>query len=592
MSPKYKQPGVYIEETPKFSPKIDRLATAIPAFIGYTEKNEEDGLTLASNRLRQIVSLLEFEQYFGSGFPESLEVTIDNSEEESFVPKILVNPATSISGYSLYYHVKMFYLNGGGPCYIVSVGTFSPTPLIAVNDLRNGLHACEEQEGITLLVIPEITALASPLEVKEMNDAMLAQCAKLNYRFSVIDVPQSEASNSFQDAVKFRNDYLGNDNLKFGAAYYPILCSTLIYNRTTDDFIRIAADKRGKAGAGIYNEEGETKYSINKLIDQVDPIEPTRASSTLIFEDIDIQNHTISVAGNNFTFGGTSGILAENAAISASYFAQAVNSNAVVSALVTASTSFNAVTLTALMAGKAGNNITINYDAKGNLPGVILSGSNLSGGFESLDFELFNQIQSKLNAFTVSLYPSGTMAGIMAKMDSDRGVWKAPANVIVNAVVEPSISISNEVHESLNIDPVGGKSINAIRKFLGKGTLVWGARTLAGNDHEWRYISVRRLLMMVEESIKQATKFVAFEVNDSNTWMCVRVMCEDFLYQLWRSGALLGIKPDQAYFVHVGLGLTMTSVDIAAGRLIIEIGLAPVRPAEFIVLKFTNFIGG
>ena len=144
------------------------------------------------------------------------------------------------------------------------------------------------------------------------------------------------------------------------------------------------------------------------------------------------------------------------------------------------------------------------------------------------------------------------------------------------------------MQDDLNVDTVAGKSINAIRAFTGKGTLVWGARTLAGNDNEWRYVSVRRFFNMVEESVKKATGQFVFEPNDANTWVKVRAMIENFLILQWRAGALAGAKPDDAFYVRVGLGQTMTADDILNGFMNVEIGLAVVRPAEFIILKFSH----
>jgi phage tail sheath protein FI len=117
---------------------------------------------------------------------------------------------------------------------------------------------------------------------------------------------------------------------------------------------------------------------------------------------------------------------------------------------------------------------------------------------------------------------------------------------------------------------------------------VWGARTLAGNDNEWRYINVRRFFNMAEESIKKATEQFVFDPNDANTWTKVRGMIENFLILQWRQGALAGAKPEDAFYVSVGLGQTMTALDILEGRMIVEIGLAAVRPAEFIILKFSH----
>jgi phage tail sheath protein FI len=200
----------------------------------------------------------------------------------------------------------------------------------------------------------------------------------------------------------------------------------------------------------------------------------------------------------------------------------------------------------------------------------------------------YNQIRKLLAEQRVVLPPCAAIAGVIASVDRERGVWKAPANVSLQAVVAPVVQLTDEQQGLLNIDPTTGKSINAIRGFAGKGTLVWGARTLAGNDNEWRYISVRRLFITVEESVKKATAFAVFEANDTSTWLKVKGMIDSYLYTLWEKGALRGSKSEDAYFVNVGLNKTMTMDDILNGRLIVEIGLAAVRPAEFIILRFSH----
>jgi phage tail sheath protein FI len=184
--------------------------------------------------------------------------------------------------------------------------------------------------------------------------------------------------------------------------------------------------------------------------------------------------------------------------------------------------------------------------------------------------------------------PSGSVAGIYARVDNLRGVWKAPANESLNSVTGPTFNVSAEEQGGMNVDPTAGKSINIIRSFIGKGTLIWGARTLAGNDNEWRYVNVRRFFNMVEESSKKATEQFVFEPNDANTWVKVQGMIENFLTTMWRQGALQGAKPEHAFYVAVGLGKTMTALDILEGRMIVEIGMAVVRPAEFIILRFSH----
>lgn len=201
---------------------------------------------------------------------------------------------------------------------------------------------------------------------------------------------------------------------------------------------------------------------------------------------------------------------------------------------------------------------------------------------------LYANVVRAIEAHGTTLPPSAAIAGVYTAVDSDRGVWKAPANVSLNYVIAPSVLIDHYGQESLNVDVNGGKSINAIRAFVNKGTLVWGARTLAGNDNEWRYISVRRFFNMVEESVKKSTEWAVFEPNDAKTWGKVKGMIENYLYQKWMDGALAGSKFDDAYFVKIGLGLTMTAQDILEGRMVVEIGIAVVRPAEFIILKFSH----
>lgn len=186
------------------------------------------------------------------------------------------------------------------------------------------------------------------------------------------------------------------------------------------------------------------------------------------------------------------------------------------------------------------------------------------------------------------LPPSGAIAGIYARVDAERGVWKAPANVSLALVEQPAIPVAQDFNEALNVDVASGKSVNAIRAFAGKGTLVWGARTLAGNDNEWRSIPVRRFCSFVEESLQKAIRAFAFEPNETVTWNQVRAMAENFLVQQWRSGALAGTHPNEAFYVRVGLNQTMTSDDILDGRMIIDIGLSVVRPAEFIVLRLVQ----
>jgi uncharacterized protein len=201
---------------------------------------------------------------------------------------------------------------------------------------------------------------------------------------------------------------------------------------------------------------------------------------------------------------------------------------------------------------------------------------------------LYNNITDEIDSYYLTLPPSAAVAGLYSSVDRDRGVWKAPANVSFSSVSGPNHKLTEAENEAMNIDSDSGKSINAIRNFTGKGTLIWGARTLAGNDSEWKYVPVRRLFNYIEESIQKSTAYAVFEPNTAMTWLKLRSMVEGFLDSLWREGALAGSKAEDAFFVQVGLGTTMTSDDILNGKLIIKVGIAAVRPAEFIILEFSH----
>ncbi len=235
-------------------------------------------------------------------------------------------------------------------------------------------------------------------------------------------------------------------------------------------------------------------------------------------------------------------------------------------------------------------NTILNYQYNDADVAVTVDGvAGTLADLKTSDSGSYNAVAREIaSSLRVQLPPSSAVAGAYAKVDSTSGVWKAPANLGLSYVVGPAVKITKDEQDGLNVDTTAGKSINAIRSFTGKGTLIWGARTLDGNSNEWRYVPVRRFFNMVEESVKNATEGFVFESNDANTWVRIKAMIENFLNQQWTAGALAGAKPEDAYYVSVGLNETMTTNDILEGRMIIEIGMAAVRPAEFIVLRFSH----
>lgn len=170
--------------------------------------------------------------------------------------------------------------------------------------------------------------------------------------------------------------------------------------------------------------------------------------------------------------------------------------------------------------------------------------------------------------------------------DRTRGVWKAPTNVSLSMVDEPLQVVSDDQLQELNVDVMTGKCINVIRPFPGMGPVVWGARTLTGNRQDWRYVNVRRTLIMIEQSVKLAMQAYVFADHKAETWEAARSTIGSFLHDLWKCGALLGADPSQAYEVLVGLGSTMTPDDILEGMMRIVIKIAINSPEEFMILTF------
>jgi len=636
MATSYKTPGVYIEEISKFPPSVAQVETAIPAFVGYTEQAVVDGEDYHDATPEKIISpvkirsLPEFEFYFGGApDPTNIEVELkaDNSVKSAKVNSINL----------LFDSVRMFYANGGGECFIVSVGGYNSKPGdVKKEDLLAGLAALEKEDLPTLLVIPETVHL-SEAQAGEVHAAMLAQCNKLQDRFAVLDLVggQKEITPSDDPVAEFRNN-VGMNYLKYGAAYYPWIKTTLPFKI---DYDAILAGTFKKEGSNIDVKtlfNSDVVGAIKNIDDDISSQQPLTADTSVTLDNkTSLEDfakklyadfsafYSLSLKDNDLGDSNSAASIREKfkkedsnfhrlvkTLFEYNHFSESANSDSPWAAplldnstynftgdfsnypfdppsndnndiYTTASTASNAAPYFKALADKLEALIESFYT---ELKASRKSRTEMLREVDPVYSGIVNAISSK----GVVLPPSGAVVGKYASVDRERGVWKSPANVSITAVKGPSVNITHEEQGDLNIDTEAGKSVNAIRAFTGKGTLIWGARTLAGNDNEWRYIAVRRFFNMVEESVKKATSQFVFEPNDANTWVKVRAMIENFLTLQWRAGALAGAKQDQAFYVRVGLGQTMTAQDVLNGYMHVEIGMAVVRPAEFIVLKFSH----
>lgn len=507
-----KTPGVYIVEKNAFPNSVVEVATAVPAFIGYTETADNGGKSLAGKPWR-ITSMSDFHNFYG-GAPaptfDIVEKAEDSTEESSFKAggkEYLINQSNT--KYLLYYSMLLFFQNGGGPCYIVSVGSYND--YIDGGKLKSGIEPLVKEQEPTMVVVPEAVRLKED-DCINVQQASLAHCGgTMRNRVSVLDVwggykdrqhPDGDCINNFRSK-------LGINYLDFSAAYYPWLNTTIVEDSDVS-----------------FGNVGNIDVLVGLLNDEV----------AGAFTDLDgMSDEDLASGGNKLRAGKKQQMLDEVASLSSG---------------------------------------DLSVAEKMLLDKTLTSMSSVYG-------KILADIKYQLNL----LPPAAAMAGIYTMVDNSRGVWKAPANVSLSAVVSPTVNISHDEQEDLNVT-TQGKSINAIRAFIGEGTLVWGARTLDGNSLDWRYISVRRTMIMLEESIRLAAKAYVFEPNTANTWVSINSMITNFLTGIWKRGGLAGSSPGDAFSVNVGLGNTMSSEDILEGILRVSVLVAVTRPAEFIEITF------
>ncbi|MFT3734739.1 MAG: phage tail sheath C-terminal domain-containing protein [Rhodocyclaceae bacterium] len=598
----------------------------------------------------RIKSLLEYEALYGYGPAIAVtEVVLDDNNN-------FVSSAIS-SNFYFYDSLRLFFDNGGGDCYIVSVKANNYATQPDRDELIAGVKAVKKFDEPTILLFPDAAGLDAD-KLSAVQKEALKQCGELGDRVAVLDTIRTDALGS-----AFR-DKIGINSLKYGAAYTPWLklnysknvgyaniknalkkggssvtlqsltsdAGLLALMKTIDDaqaditgFAARINTATGAIGKSISAQQAELMNTYRST--------PTAANMQNLFGYLYRMAELVDggvIAGTPFVHGK----LKDDAAAS------------ITSTLKTAYTNLIAFEkeLSARMAAAPAPGpfaYTVQWDVGSDpsaaewggifggsspaasttgiaaaldeelellnaaLPFINAAFSAVSGVISSLvsaassyrstaeqalleNFGVYANLIKGINNTLTSCPPSGAIAGIYSLVDNQRGVWKAPANVSLNSVIGPEVNFDTSDTDGLNVDTVAGKSINAIRAFAGKGTLIWGARTLAGNDNEWRYVSVRRFFNMVEESVKKLTYWAVFEPNDANTWVKVRGMIENYLTQKWREGALAGAAPKDAFFVRCGLGVTMNAQDILEGRMIVQIGMAVVRPAEFIILQFSH----
>lgn len=494
----YKTPGVYIKEKNAFGNSVVEAETAIPAFIGFTQKAVNGDKSLL-NLPWKITSMTEFTTYFGGAPLADFKLSVDVSDGKGNLT--VTEPTVP---FTLYYQMVMFFANGGSTCYIVSVGNYTSTVPITDKQVNTALTALEKEQEVTMIVVPE--AVYSPNHGNILTNVLKHCGSTMKNRIAILDVQLKDADgNNIEKPVDNFRNAVGSNYMSFGAVYYPWLNTSVLSENDVNPSSVILWDYEAEA-PDLTQCLGEGSTLLTFFNE--------------VFADIKTKKE------------------AADAAPADSDLAQQLAT------------------------------------AKADLHNALLQNWPEYKA-------VIKQIKDKLNL----LPPSAAMAGVYTAVDNNRGVWKAPANVTVSYVTSPTEVINDYLQEDLNM-PMNGKAVNAIRPFPGEGIKIWGARTLDGNSQDWRYINVRRTMLFLEESVKNAARAYVFEPNDAGTWINMKCMIENFLRSVWKRGGLAGATPEDAFEVHVGLGDTMTGEDILEGILRITVLVAISRPAEFIEITF------
>lgn len=597
MTAAMKTPGVYIVERNAFPNSVVEVETAVPAFIGYTEKASNKGKPL-TNTPWLIQSMTEYLEYFG-GAPE---------------PEFRIAERSKIDTMPLAF-------SAGGPQqtdYVVSLTT-APRPdankvkeamaaADAVTAAKDALAEAKEKA----LADPDNQALQDDVEQKETG----------------VKDAKTEADTKAAEAMLTTGSKGDGRHL----LYYSMLL-----------FFQNGGSRCYVTSVGSYDDEVEATSLTDGIEKLVKEQEPTMVvvPEAVSLDDSDCASvqgqalrHCGDVMKNRFAildvWGGARD-RKDPRGDAISQFRNSVGANfldfaaayypwvetTVVQADEVSFRNLNDESLAVLQTLLVAElELTDHWDGKNKKfkdidPSVgtpeeksekqkdfekvtLVKGLTESNSAEEAErahknlsraSTIYAQLIAEMRRQLSILPPSAGMAGIYTMVDNSRGVWKAPANVSLTSVTRPTVNITHDEQEDLNVTPQG-KSINAIRSFVGEGVLVWGGRTLDGNSLDWRYVNVRRTMIMLEESIKLAAKAYVFEPNVGNTWVTIRSMISNFLTGIWKRGGLAGAVPSDAFSVHVGLGETMTPEDILEGILRVTVLVAISRPAEFIEITF------
>lgn len=572
--PSRSTPGVYIAESAAFGASIVGVATAVPVFIGYTEF-AGDPVTKAAlyNVPVPISSMNDYVAHFGEAAFLPFQVALATATPDFYAPfspsgspppddggdppsyanqGFTLKPLPGHPRFSLFWQMQMFFANGGGHCYVVSVGSYwanqvptsapsdtsawSPGAITAA-DLVAGIAAAGLITGPTMTVVPEACVLppgnGAWTDYGTVIQAMMNQAGTLQDRMAILDLPGCLDAATYAELQACQSNLWEQTgpaiaHARYAAAYGPALNTSIVSEQSV-----------------LYTALAAARPEDNALV-----------------------NNILTAQANQYYGQQPTRLAAVQSAIAAAFPLTAANNSG---NTARASDDASAYPKPQLWRSLQQWQTALDQTLKSALP-------------------LFEQIEKLILGQMNIMAPSGAIAGVWAQNDDRIGVWNAPANVALVMATSPTVNVNDTQQGTFNV-PSNGQSICVIRLFREMGVLVWGARTLDGNSLDNRYIPVRRTLIYIQQSIKQALGAYSFAANDMQTWSAAMAAISSFLTQLWQEGGLVGPTPAEAYAVSCGLGTTMTAQDVLEGNLVVTVQVALVQPAEFIELTFTQTMG-
>ena len=546
--PEYLSPGVYVEEVDRGPKPIEGVGTAMAAFVGFTEKaelvREIDGELVVENLLNKpqlITNWSQFVERYGE-----------------FVP-----------GAYLAYAVYGYFMNGGSRCYIVSARTIPKAQAALLNgDGKPQLIVRAKQAGFEGLRMRVRVTDVTPLPAPGKKSRGKGKEGEEQPAEPEIGADWEGSFNLVVEREKISGGWKAAEEVK-GVTLREV-------------------EEEGKKRVRVAYRNNKAPSLIDILIPEDAPLAqlwPKEQEQPLSIEAAQLQAPTAQEFQGKVT--ERTGVEGLEALDDVTMLCVPDLMSTMPGQKLDLDTIKGVQTMMIAHCERMGDRVAILDPPPDMTPQEIKKWRMDIAGFDSSYAALYYpwiEVMDPITNRPIAIPPSGHIAGIWARNDTTRGVHKAPANEVVQGAVGLAYQTTKGEQDTLN--PIG---VNCIRAFPGRGIRVWGARTLS-SDPAWRYINVRRLFNYVEKSIENGTQWVVFEPNDRKLWARVRRDVSAFLKTVWRDGALFGSTPAEAFYVKCDDELNPPeSRDL--GRLIIEVGLAPVKPAEFVIFRISQWAG-